>query len=681
MPCRPRKLLPALCACLALSAGTGAQSLDNQAVARIESDAVRLLLERDVAEVAEQLMTERAPAAVAPLLKRLTIFARAGQRRRVLETLNRLAEAEDLPPVSHRWVVAEAVKQVIGADDLRALRAYYERLMPVDAASAENLLRLWEREGDTRELDSWLAERARQHPEWFRWRIYWRVKLGTAGELIDELAARVRARPQDSSALALYLEANNAAGRPQNVSWLKDVLPSRTAYESYELAMLLRADAPETALKLLERSLNQPFTPDDMRLISERVIVRYQIAPRAVNWEKQLRFWTKRQLAETYRATNQPQAAQPIVEELVSMKDADDIILTEDVHALAGAVQAQSGMRVVEAKILRDEAARRERAAYWMERARYYTGRKEFDAAFATYRQALVALPAGLKERAAVAERLMLVRDFATFATYGHWNDDSKNEDARAQLKEILRREFSTAPADTDYAFGLARIIVDSEFDLDDLMASLFVKDPDLVARLLAARGVWANEERGLIEDIVCASDFTDEQKALYWSRLEPLAKTGSPSRALQLAGAMSFCRAPRRAVPLLIDYLRRIKEEPDESTAFWEEQALGSLFSAQLESGDWKAAEQLLRERAELAGGQLIYNLSRVAKAAARAGAIDDAVRLWRRKSNLDRRHLEGLTELAATKAREPLRQLYTRMKQQDPLSFVPDEALKILQ
>lgn len=677
---RSHKLLPALFACFALVISAGAQTLDNQTLSKIERETTRLLLDKDVGEVANQLAREGAATTVVPLLRRLTIFARAGHRARVLQTINQLATASDMPPVSHRWVAAEAVKEIIGIDDLAALRAYYERIMPTDAASAEALLRLWEKEGDTKELDSWLAARAGQNVEWVRWRIHRRIKLGTIGELLDTLAAEVKANPEDSVRVSLYLEANNAANRLQDVSWLVDAIAPRGAFELYELGALLKTNAPESAAKLLESSLAQPFTEQDMRLIRERVIIRYSVMPGIKNWDKQLRFWTKRHLAELYRAMNQPQAAQRFVEELVTMKGDDDII-ADDIHNLAGAVQAQSGMRVVEAKILRDEASERQSVSYWLERAHYYTGRKEYDAVMETYAQALVHVPSKPQDRANIGARLTLLMDFALFVTSRDNSEDRKRQDRRAEIKEVLRREFAAAPLETDYALGLARIISDDDFEFDDLRDSLFGKDKDSLQRMLATRTEWASEERWLIGDIVCRENVSPESRAHYWTQLEALAKSGAPSRAYLLADAMLSCNEARRAVPLLVSYLNHVREQRDESAKSREEQAVSNLFSAYVGAGKWQAAEKMLFTRTDLTARQLIYELSRVAQVAAREGAVNDAVRLWRLKSNLDRRQLDGLNQLAATKAKEPLRELYAQMKKEDPLSFAPDVALRLLQ
>lgn len=677
-----------LCLSVALNTSANAQGLDNQTRQEMQRDITRLLLERDAGEVANQLALEPPAQSVLPLLRRLNLFARAGHRARALDALNQLAAASDLPPVRERWLVATVVKEIIGQQDFAALKVYYERLMPVDMEGAETFLRLWEREGDTREIDAWLAERTLQHEDWFQLRIHWRTKLGTVNELLDTLAADVRRHPQDLSLVFRYLQANALAGHPQDVSWLgsifetwlgKEAAPG-IAFETYEVGARLRGELPEVSVKLLERSLGLPFTERDMQLIRERFIMRSQLPPRVKNWEKQLRFWTKQQLAEAYRSTNRSQAAQPLIEELVRLKEDDDI-LPEDVHHLAGAVQSQSGMRVVEAKILSDEATRRESAQYWTERARYYKGRKEYDVVMETYEQALHEFPLQLQDRESVVARLSLLREFAVFALSRYGGNEGNREAHRARMKEVLRREFAAVPPENLYAFGVARIITDNEFDLDDLKESLLVKEREVLRRLLAARSEWALEERGLIEDIVCRESVAPQAKLAYWKQLEDLATSGAASRSYQLADVLLSCHEPGRAIPLLNGFLKRVRERRGEEDTFWEGQAADNLFTAYLAAGEWRAAEKMLRERGDSTGGQLMSDLSSLAVSAARAGDTDDAVRFWSMKANLDRRRLDGLSELALTKAREPLRGMYERMKKRDPLTFIPDQALRILQ
>lgn len=683
---RKNRALPLLFIWLALAIGINAQVPDSQTRARMEREITRLLLKQDVGELANNIARERATG-VMPLLRRLSIFVRAGHRARALETLNQLAEAPDLPPLSHRWLVAEAVKEIIGSDELAYLKTYYERIMPTDADNADKLLRLWGASGDTKELDAWLAARVAQHAGWLQWRIFWRTSLGTVGELLDALATDVKAHPGDVDRLYLYLQSNEMAGSPQSLRWLEDIFDAwmdgaaapRSAYELYELGERLQVKLPLIAVKLFESSLQLPFTERDMQLIRERIIMRISMPPRVRDWDKQLRFWTKRHLAETYKSMNQPLAAQKIIEELVALKSDD--IMEEDVHLLAGGIQADSGMRVVETKILNDEAVSRDSAKYWLERARYYTGRRDYDAVMDTYRQALVYVPFKTGDRESVAARLLLLQQFTLFATDDYSDGDGKADERRTQIKEILRREFSSTPPETSYAYGVMQLIIDNESELDDFKDSIFAGEKDLLQRMLATRNEWDYMDERLIEHVVCREKLSPARKAEYWSQLETLAKNGAPSRAYYLAVNMISCNEPRRAIPLLTDYLRRFNEQPGERDESLKSQAVENLFSAYVNAGLWKAAEKLVFEREGLTQTRLLYDVSRIALAAARVGAINDAVRLWRVKSNLDRRLLIELDQLSKTAAREPLRRMYVEMKRKDPLSFVPDAALSILQ
>src|SRR5438034_4609330 len=350
-------------------------------MAEMQREITLLLLDKNLTEVANELAHTKANSTV-PLMWRLAVFARAGQRARVHQTLQELAAARD-------WNCSfsagkEFVRQQ-SSEDLTGLRFYYERLCPSDASRADDFVRRWEQEGDLRQLDSWLAARSARD-EWLTELISLRRKLGTGSKLFEQLADELRADPANRALLDRYLRAAQF-GANQDVAWLADVVPMRLAFDYYDLGSRL-LHSHGAAARLLEKSLALPFTEQDAKLTSDLFYRSRQMAPPIkVNWEKQLRYWTKRDLAETYKALNQPLSAQPLVEELVNMKGDD--FEAGDAHTLAGMVQAASGQRVVETKILRDEVSRRGTAEYWIERAQYYSGRDEEELELETYRQAL----------------------------------------------------------------------------------------------------------------------------------------------------------------------------------------------------------------------------------------------------------------------------------------------------
>jgi hypothetical protein len=72
---------------------------------------------------------------------------------------------------------------------------------------------------------------------------------------------------------------------------------------------------------------------------------------------------------------------------------------------------------------------------------------------------------------------------------------------------------------------------------------------------------------------------------------------------------------------------------------------------------------------------------LDRLILNSAKNGAINDAIRFWKIKANLNRRNLENLTSLVRYPAiAESLRSFYKQMKIDEPYSPIPDIALQNL-
>ena len=659
-------------------AKTAAQEPANYQSAEELQRAVTLLLgDKNINDVTTSLDGER-PSSVSSLLRRLVIYGRAGQTSRVRATLKQLSSHEDW-----RCEVGYDLKWLIRNADtsLDGLRFFYERICPDATEQAEEFISLWNSTGDPKALDSWLAERSRRNDEWLMLRVQLRAHTGTAGEVLDGLAADVRSNPTDWTRLDRYVRANNRAGDVQDLAWLADTFVVRTAGDYFQLGGRVRGKSPQAGAKLLSKSLEIPFTDADAKMVVD-LITRYRSAAPSIktniNLEKQLRYWTKRSLAEAYQRMNQSLAAQPLMEELVAMKG-DDILL-EDLHQLAGAVQGGSGQRVIETKILGDEAAQHSTAQYWLERASYYHGRKEYDRERDSYREALVALRAK-SDAAALNERFKVVQSFAFFLdeghNKGHNKGDNRKED-KQELEELLTNELSGVPPETIYAFQVARLITRSELELDDLRNSLLANRPSFLARVLGARSEWQLDEEALIKAVVNREAVPSSLKEKIWSSLESVVREPGSTRTYFLAAAMQDSNEWHRAIPLWRGYIEHA------SPANWEgykADAAASLFTAYCRTKQWQAAEKLLFAQPDWFWRVLPKALAEVAVVAAQQNAVDDAMRLWRMSTNLDRRNLETLPQLAQTKAKPHLLAMYLKMKKEDPLSTIPDLALRVLQ
>ena len=646
----------------------GQQRDGYQSAEELQREVTFLLLDKNINDVIKQLDKEDS-STVSSLLRRIVIYNRAGQTLQVRKTLEQLPSAADwqCPATDDlRFLLRNA-----DGENLTSQRLYYERLCPDDIGGSDQLVRIWASNGDLKELDTWLAERSDRNKEWLMLRVQARAKSGTAGEVLDGLAAEVRANPSDWERLNLYLEANNRAGAIQDIKWLAETFEARTAFDYFQLAGILRSHSPQVGAKLLLKSLEVPFTDADAKLLSDE-INRYRSVAISIkiNWEKQLRYWTKRSLIETYQQMNQPLAAQPLVEELVAMK-VDDI-LTNDIHKLAGEVQSDSGQRVVETKILRDEVARRSTSAYWLERARYYNGREEYRLERDTYRQALIALAANPNDSKALNERFDVVRMFTFFLDQEH-----NGKEDRAELEKLLTVELSSVPPETGYALQIARLITQNELELDALQNSLLTNRPSFLARLLNGRREWNKAERFLISDIMDHDDVPPDLRDKIWSSLELLVRDPGSMRAYFLADAMQDTDEYQRAIPLWRGYIEHANPSNWEG---YKREAISNLFTAYCKTKQWRAAEKFLLAQQDSLWRDLPKALAEVAVAAAQQNAIEDAMRLWRKSTNLDRPNLEALQQLARTSAKPLLLAMYTKMKTEAPQSTIPDLALQIL-
>jgi hypothetical protein len=133
-----------------------------------------------------------------------------------------------------------------------------------------------------------------------------------------------------------------------------------------------------------------------------------------------------------------------------------------------------------------------------------------------------------------------------------------------------------------------------------------------------------------------------------------------------------------QRAIPLLGGYIEHARPTNWEG---YKSEAIRNLFAAYCHTKQWQAAEKLLLAQPDEFWHVWPHSFARVAVVAAQQNAIDDAMRLWRMSTNLDRRNLEILPQLAETKAKPQLVAMYSKMKKDDPLSTIADAALRLLQ
>ena len=131
------------------------------------------------------------------------------------------------------------------------------------------------------------------------------------------------------------------------------------------------------------------------------------------------------------------------------------------------------------------------------------------------------------------------------------------------------------------------------------------------------------------------------------------------PGRALVLGGLAAGCGDVERALPLL-EYALEQSEGRDDRA-----RAARALFGAYGSAGRWQSMEALIEPRWLWDGA---WPLVETALAAARAGAAEEALRLWARAVNLDRGDTRWLDRLPQAGLRKELIAFYERLGTQDP-------------
>jgi hypothetical protein len=182
--------LTCLASLMVVANASAQQAANYNSAEEINHDLTLLLLDKNINDVTKQLDNETSPT-VASLFRRLVIYSRAGHASQVRTTLEQLAATPNWQCPARNdlvWLIRNASEQSFVTQ-----RFYYERLCPDTVEGAEVFVRLWSNVGDLKELDTWLSERSDRNDQWLMLRVQVRARSGTAGELLDALAAEIRA--------------------------------------------------------------------------------------------------------------------------------------------------------------------------------------------------------------------------------------------------------------------------------------------------------------------------------------------------------------------------------------------------------------------------------------------------------------------------------------------------------
>lgn len=695
------------------------------AVYKLEQELDEILLKKDLLEVIKDA-EKSSENNLENLYKRLILYRRAVNFQKIPAITKQilLVSKNDKSGFHSGDILRETLKDEL-FQDAEVLQIYLKNPYSIDDEIFKKLTEMCKSGKavcDVSGFDNWLAQKVLENRDkeyyyghFFDYRLRWRESFGLSNtELLNQFAIDFRTNPADLDAAFRYLGRFNTM---QTLTEIIEKFASKQACDYHVLGERLISSSmfsgqtedyktkTRFGIQLLNKSLEIPFNEKDTELMWKYYFITSAVDPQIGNYEKQLRFWTKTKLAETYHQIGEANKAQPLVEEIAKLDKSD--IQAWNTSYLAGAVQADSGARVVEKKILSEEQQRENSAEYWIERANYYRGRNELLLVLEAYYEGFKNFPAKLNENSRWQERLRLIDSFARFSeanfkTFAERAKDENEEDLSEETKQkfalwkktedFLRTEFQATKANYYYFYSLIRIIENTDFT--DLLDEIFQKNTEYIIKIY--RELPSDDlNMNLAGDFLENETVGEAKKEEFLNQLFNIALTSKPDKGLQLIGFINYHTKNFAALslPVLHRNLDIIKEvlksknlsfNEREDLEYLADDYLPVIFSAYIKAENWRDAEKFMQEKFDWSE-KLSYErhalLKRLTVAAAENGDYADAVRLWKTRANLDRRDLEELSTLAKFgEVRGILIEFYQKMSENEPYSPIPEKALNIL-
>jgi len=533
----------------------------------------------------------------------------------------------------------------------------------VDDVTLDNrLLKHWRANGTSAaEIDAWFAARpAGKNDFWIKERVRFAVAQNIGDALLEQMEAGIRKNPGDI-ARAITLLDSLLAARPgaygevaeHNLSWMTSIVKPKRATDAQRLASgLKQLERWSAAATFFETAIGLPLTDEEIQEAGEQ----RQATPSDSSMRAMIAAGLRRELAECLLKLEKADEAQKWIVEADNI--AEEHHLARPAY-IAGQVQAASGSDVIEDRIVIQEKLSENDPNYWLERARYYRGRKDAVKEEAALKKSLAATTPALPMR---GKRPADLRAQALMQYAGLLDRDKR----KSQAIDLLRNELAEAPADTASSLQAARMLgheFPDEVDTSD----------DVLWRWLGNRPTWGATEERLLWRMLKRSPRNTRDR--FVTRAETLCDGKDASRSFTLGWILNRMNDPARSIALLKSAAESAKDEE------LRRQANFTLFESWLDLGNWQEAEALYPTAAlRLGTNEQPDWLARIATAAARAEARDDAMRIWRRAQTINPAGMYQLDQMARAGLHEPMAEYYRDMAAALPESRVPARALSRL-
>lgn len=631
---------------------------------KAQRNAVVMLMEREtpIANLAADV-SAATPENAQDAMFKLCVLMRAGMTKEAIEALRELKTLS--PKMDNNQVVSiyrDACDTFVAWDVAKAtVEVFAENIssMRLDYCLLQHFLNAgWTSE----EVDNWLA----RMPEgtnnfWVKERLRFGMRHGRGEALVRDLSDSVRENPKDIEGAVAFLDAlayaQHTGEGKWNLSWMAETIRPTLATEAERIALSLKRLAGwATAIRFYQRAIDTPLTEEESRKLGT---MRATFVP-LETLRAMFAAHAREGMADCLLKLGKEDRAQKWMVEAADIREKHHLGLAA---LFAGQVQAASGQRTIEGRIKEEEEKSKNDLHYWRDRAQYYRGRNEpAQEEEAILKGLALATPQPDAEqghdKGLIQSRIWLL------SNYTHFLLREKRIDEAVAL---LRTEIKRTPPTSESARAAARLLA------FDFYREISVDDA-LLWNWLASQPKWEHTEQRLLWGLLVSAKRDDLDK--HFSRAEEFVHGKDPSRASTLGWIMNSMHFPKRSIPLLEYAVENAHDEELRGRTHV------MLFESYLDNGDWKPAERVFPQAAKrLTPKELPHRYSRVAAAAAKAGAKTDAMRIWSRVANLSPSQVDGLEDLVKAGLRNELKNFYHKMQQEMPSSEFPAKALMALE
>lgn len=600
------------------------------------------------------------------------------------------------------------VTELLRRDLAPLAKAVIEHFPDVEPMDYQRLFQAWGQfGGNPDELDAWLAKLSEGSDFWLKARI--QRLSGGYSEQLDELLASMKQavhdQPTELAPAHRLAVAAKAAGPayPRNAAdarrmvlaaktpqasgydWIGDVFKSPNASDYITLDDDYRGlMSAATAVSMLEKALELTPTDADRAWVEEQRRRSSVLRHPTPAWESELRHSIRYALLDAYKRAGKAQEAQALMEALMAENGGHVPVGLQ----YAGQIQAASGARVVQKKVLDAEATEGDTPEYWRGRGDYFAGRKEWKQAEEAFLKCIeVAAPEGAggttKSWAISFYLNLLQRTDMPRAYEEFWkrSGDLPPDRTLWLLDGFMHWDKNPIRGYDERCWKL--LAANERWDLygnaERLLMEMIEGPSDMEGNFGELHTAKGAKDKALAPQGVKRPDSRSEWRKRILLRAAELSKDADGTRSAAVISAMQRTRPHNRppddpldALPMLEYAVKRnaADAQGDSQQRHHYESMVRMLSSEYLNAGQWRKAM-------ELKPAPDAYSL---AYSAAKAGDLADAMGFWKQCSAADRMNLGPLHTLRKTALRDDLIRFYEDMAKAMPENAAPPKALAIL-